>query len=62
MKGKEIICHCHKISKEEILENIINNGELDIEEIKEETSAATGCGICLIDIEEIAIENKQQQQ
>ena len=62
MKGKEIICHCHKITKDEILENIINNGKLDTEDIKEETTAATGCGICLIDIEEIAAENNEQHE
>ena len=54
------ICHCMGVNKSVIVKAIKEKGLKTIEEIREETSANTGCGGCLNDIEEILKEVNQQ--
>lgn len=49
----EIICHCHQVSKEEIIKAIKENGLRTVEQVGEATGAGTGCGGCQDDIQEI---------
>ncbi len=46
------LCHCRKIPQENV-ERAIKLGAHTIEKIRQRTSANTGCGTCLPDIEEL---------
>lgn len=52
MAGDRIICHCKQVSYIDIRKAMIN-GARTLEEVKEITGAATGCGRCAGAIEEI---------
>lgn len=52
MAGNKIICHCKNVSYIDIRKAMID-GARTLEEIKEKTGAATGCGRCAGAIEEI---------
>lgn len=52
MAGNKIICHCKNVSYIDIRMAMID-GARTLEEIKEKTGAATGCGRCAGAIEEI---------
>ncbi len=52
MAGDKIICHCKQVSYIDIRKAMIN-GARTVEEIKEMTGAATGCGRCVGEIEKI---------
>lgn len=52
MAGDRIICHCKQVSYIDIRKAMIN-GARTLEEVKEITGAATGCGKCAGAIEEI---------
>ncbi|MCC3866667.1 (2Fe-2S)-binding protein [Terrisporobacter mayombei] len=52
MAGNKIICHCKNVSYIDIRMAMID-GARTLEEIKEKTGAATGCGGCAGAIEEI---------
>ena len=52
MAGNKIICHCKNVSYLDIRMAMID-GARTLEEIKEKTGAATGCGRCAGAIEEI---------
>ena len=52
MAGDRIICHCKQVSYIDIRKAMIN-GARTVEEIKEMTGAATGCGRCVGEIEKI---------
>lgn len=49
----EIICHCFDVSREEIEKAIKEKGLKTVDEVGEETSAGTGCGGCVDQIQEI---------
>lgn len=52
MAGDRIICHCKNVSYIDIRKAMID-GARTLEEIKERTGAATGCGRCAGAVEEI---------
>lgn len=52
MAGNKIICHCKNVSYIDIRMAMIE-GARTLEQIKEKTGAATGCGGCAGAIEEI---------
>lgn len=52
MDKDTIICGCFEVSYGDI-RKAMSNGALTIEAIMEETSAGSGCGSCIEDIEEI---------
>ncbi|MCR8746579.1 (2Fe-2S)-binding protein [Romboutsia lituseburensis] len=52
MAGDKIICHCKQVSYIDIRKAMIN-GARTLDEIKEMTGAATGCGRCSGEIEKI---------
>lgn len=52
MAGDRIICHCKQVSYIDIRKAMIN-GARTLEEVKEITGAATGCGRCAGATEEI---------
>ena len=52
MAADKIICHCKNVSYVEIRKAMID-GARTLEEIKEKTGAATGCGRCASTIEGI---------
>ena len=52
MAGDRIICHCKNVSYIDIRKAMIK-GARTLEEVKEMTGAATGCGRCAGAIEEI---------
>lgn len=52
MAGDRIICHCKNVSYIDIRKAMID-GARTLEEIKERTGAATGCGRCSGAVEEI---------
>lgn len=52
MAGDRIICNCKQVSYIDIRKAMIN-GARTLEEVKEMTGAATGCGRCAGAIEEI---------
>lgn len=52
MARDRIICHCKQVSYVDIRKAMIN-GARTLEEVKEITGAATGCGRCAGAIEEI---------
>ena len=47
------ICHCMGIMKSEIENAIKDKGLKTVEEVQDETTAGTGCGGCIPDIEDI---------
>lgn len=49
----QIICTCNEIYRSEIVKAIKEKGLKTVEEIGEETSAGTVCGMCIDDIQEI---------
>ena len=52
MAGDRIICHCKNVSYIDIRKAMIK-GARTLDEIKEMTGAATGCGRCADEIEKI---------
>ena len=52
MAGDRIICHCKQVSYIDIRKAMIA-GARTIDEIKEMTGAATGCGRCVGEIDKI---------
>ncbi len=52
MAENETICHCHDVDSDTI-RAAIENGASTVEEIQDATSAGTGCGGCVDNIEEI---------
>ncbi|MPM78171.1 hypothetical protein SDC9_125182 [bioreactor metagenome] len=52
MAGDKIICHCKQVSYIDIRKAMIK-GARTLDEIKEMTGAATGCGRCSGEIEKI---------
>ena len=52
MAGDKIICHCKQVSYLDIRKAMVK-GARTLDEIKEITGAATGCGRCAGDIERI---------
>ena len=54
MAGDRIICHCKNVSYIDIRKAMIK-GARTLDEIKEMTGAATGCGRCADEIEKILI-------
>ncbi|MGL5693213.1 MAG: (2Fe-2S)-binding protein [Peptostreptococcaceae bacterium] len=52
MAGNRIICHCKNVSYIDIRKAMIQ-GARTLDEIKEMTGAATGCGRCTDDIQAI---------
>ena len=52
MAGDRIICHCKNVSYIDIRKAMIK-GARTLEEVKEMTGAATGCGRCADEIEKI---------
>jgi bacterioferritin-associated ferredoxin len=52
MAGDRIICHCKDVSYIDIRKAMIN-GARTLDEIKEMTGAATGCGRCAGEVEKI---------
>ena len=52
MAKDKIICHCKQVSYIDIRKAMVT-GARTVEEIKEKTGAATGCGRCVDDIEKI---------
>lgn len=52
MAGDKIICHCKQVSYIDIRKAMIK-GARTLDEIKEMTGAATGCGRCSDEIEKI---------
>ena len=52
MAGVKIICHCKNVSYIDIRKAMIK-GARTLDEIKEMTGAATGCGRCADEIEKI---------
>ena len=52
----EVICNCFNVTKDDILE-AIKNGAKTLEEVQEATSAGTGCGSCLDQINEVVNDN-----
>ena len=47
------ICHCMGVNKSEIVKAIKEKGITTVEEIHEHTTAGTGCGGCIPDLENI---------
>lgn len=52
MAGNKIICNCKQVSYLDIRMAMVN-GARTLDEIKEATGAATGCGRCAAEIEKI---------
>ena len=52
MAGDKIICHCKQVSYIDIRKAMIA-GARTVQEIKDMTGAATGCGRCVGEIEKI---------
>lgn len=52
MAGDRIICNCKQVSYIDIRKAMIN-GARTLDEIKETTGAATGCGKCANEVEKI---------
>jgi len=52
MAGDKMICHCKQVSYLDIRKAMIK-GARTLDEIKEMTGAATGCGRCASEIEKI---------
>ena len=48
-----LICSCNEIYKSEIVKAIKEKGLKTVEEVGEETTAGTGCGGCVDEIQEI---------
>ncbi len=49
----ETICHCMDVSRSTIEAAIREKGLTTVEQIQEETSAGTGCGGCIPELENI---------
>ncbi|MDD5571225.1 MAG: (2Fe-2S)-binding protein [Bacteroidales bacterium] len=47
------ICHCMSVNKSVIVKAIKEKGLKTVEEVQDETTAGTGCGGCIPDIEVI---------
>lgn len=54
MAGDKMICHCKQVSYLDIRKAMIK-GARTLDEIKEMTGAATGCGRCASKIEDILV-------
>jgi len=54
---EQTICFCHNVSCGQIKE-VMRDGALTIEKIQELTQASTGCGGCLLEVEQILAEWK----
>ncbi len=52
MSKNRIVCACRGIDKDTI-EKAIANGAKTVDDIRNETTAATGCGYCSIEINEM---------
>lgn len=53
----ENVCNCMEIDRETIVKAIKEQNLKTVEEVQEATTAGTGCGGCIPDIEEILAEN-----
>lgn len=50
---ERVICRCLQVTESEILEAIASNDLETIREVREHTSAGTGCTCCFTEIREI---------
>ena len=46
LKAEDLICQCHTVTKGAIFKSISVHQLKDLEEVKKQTGAATGCGGC----------------
>ncbi|MDD4610011.1 MAG: (2Fe-2S)-binding protein [Bacteroidaceae bacterium] len=53
MEEDILICSCNEIYKSEIVKAIKEKGLKTVEEVGDETTAGTGCGGCMDEIQEI---------
>ena len=53
----ETVCHCMNVDRETIVKAIKEKNLTTVEEVQDATTAGTGCGSCVPDIEEILAEN-----
>ncbi len=53
----ETVCHCMDVDRDTIVKAIKEKNLTTVEEVQDATSAGTGCGGCVPDIEEILAEN-----
>lgn len=53
----ETVCECMNVDRDTIVSAIKEKNLTTVEEVQEATSAGTGCGSCIPDIEEILAEN-----
>ncbi|MFA6923971.1 MAG: (2Fe-2S)-binding protein [Bacteroidales bacterium] len=54
------ICHCMEVNKSVIIKAIKEKGLKTVEDVQDETTAGTGCGGCIPDIENILKKINQQ--
>jgi len=54
----ETVCHCMDIDRDTIVKAIKEQNLTSVEEVQEATTAGTGCGSCVPDIEALLAENK----
>lgn len=55
-KGKDLICYCSGVTKEQI-KTLVNNGVDNLDEISRMTGACSGCGACDVLVLELLAEN-----
>ena len=53
----ETVCNCMNVDRETIVKAIKEKNLTTVEEVQDATTAGTGCGSCVPDIEEILAEN-----
>lgn len=54
----ETICHCMDIDRDTIVNAIKEQQLTTVEQVQDATTAGTGCGNCIPDIEALLAENK----
>jgi len=54
----ETICHCMNVDRDTIIKAIKDQNLTSVEEVQDATSAGTGCGSCVPDIEALLEENR----
>lgn len=54
----ETICNCMDVDRETIVKAIKEQNLTSVEEVQDATSAGTGCGSCIPDIEALLAENE----
>lgn len=54
----ETVCHCMNVDRDTIVKAIKEQNLTSVEDVQEATTAGTGCGGCVPDIEALLAENK----